>query len=424
MADVDDQCSDEEVCEKVSDSDDDPDEYVFAPIDKLGVVGTWIRHRLLVSILMGTPPLVAIQRMRTPFGVKMMKLCSFFGTEEFYTPLVCFLTWVVDARLGRLLCFLMGIGFYVAGAMKNLLCLPRPSNPPIIPMEENSFETWGLPSHHAILAVLLPWYIWFYSMLHFNLPYWGFVILFVLIVLWSILVMMSRLYLGVHSPADIVVGGIIGCIILAIWLKTDDMFDLGLCYGSNVIAKSLIYSLLLLFIHPQPEAETNSYFETICMAGVTVGVAIGRATFTKHSTILKAVFESAQENTTWFTIAWVSLLKLTLGYILVILTRMVFKQIFMNLVGLALRVVDIEYFSSRKIENFYFHTDYSASFKLPPIEKQKKKKRLSKVRSRPENIRSKWNIEYPVRYLTYACMGWMCICGTPLLCQSLGLTVQ
>jgi len=30
-------------------------------IDKLGAVGTWIRHRLLVSILMGTPPLVAIQ---------------------------------------------------------------------------------------------------------------------------------------------------------------------------------------------------------------------------------------------------------------------------------------------------------------------------------------------------------------------------
>lgn len=33
----------------------------FHLTDKLGTVGTWIRHRLLVSILMGTPPLVAIQ---------------------------------------------------------------------------------------------------------------------------------------------------------------------------------------------------------------------------------------------------------------------------------------------------------------------------------------------------------------------------
>jgi len=32
MANVDDQYSDEEVCEKVSDSDEDSNEYVFAPI--------------------------------------------------------------------------------------------------------------------------------------------------------------------------------------------------------------------------------------------------------------------------------------------------------------------------------------------------------------------------------------------------------
>ncbi|KAK3755862.1 hypothetical protein QZH41_014321 [Actinostola sp. cb2023] len=244
--------------------------------------------------------------------------------------------------------------------------------------------------------------------------------------LWSVSVMMSRLYLGVHSPADIVVGGIIGCIILAIWMKTDDLFDLALSYGSNVIPKSIIYSLLFLFIHPQPEAETNSYFETVCMIGVTVGVAIGRATFTKQTTLLKAIIESAQDNTTWFTVAWVSLLKLLLGYALVILTRMVFKEVFMYLVALSLRVVDIEYFSSRKIKNFYFHTDYSTSFKLPPVEKlvKEKEERICKVRSRPENIRNKWNIEFPVRYLTYACMGWMCICGTPLLCHTIGLTVN
>lgn len=49
----------------------------------------------------------------------------------------------------------------------------------------------------------------------------------------SVFVMMSRLYLGVHSPADIVVGGIIGCIVLAIWMKTDDLFDMAISYGTN-----------------------------------------------------------------------------------------------------------------------------------------------------------------------------------------------
>ncbi|XP_031556967.1 sphingosine-1-phosphate phosphatase 2-like [Actinia tenebrosa] len=423
MADEEDRYSDDESCEKVSDTEEDVEEYVVAPIDKLGVVGRWIRHRLLASILMGTPPLVAIQRMRTPLRTKIMKINSFFGTEEFYTPLVCFLTWIIDARLGRLLCFLMALGFYVAGFVKNLLCLPRPSNPPIVPLEGDSFETWGLPSHHAVLAVLLPWYIWFYSMLHFNLSQWAFITLFTVIVMWSVFVMMSRLYLGVHSPADIVVGGIIGCIVLAIWMKTDDLFDMAISYGSNVIPKAVVYSLLLLFIHPQPLTETNSFFETNCMTGVTVGVAVGRATNNKYSAISKAVLESGDENTTWFTYLWVSVLKLALGYFLVILTRMVCKAVFMSLISLAYRVVDIEYFSSRKIKNYYFRTAYSNSFKLPPIEKQGVKKRIHKVRSRDENIRYKWNIEFPVRYLTYACMGWMCVCGTPLLCHSIGLTV-
>jgi membrane-associated phospholipid phosphatase len=53
--------------------------------------------------------------------------------------------------------------------------------------------------------------------------------------------MMSRLYLGVHSPADIVVGGIIGCIVLAIWMKTDDLFDMALSYGTNSMYKHHIF---------------------------------------------------------------------------------------------------------------------------------------------------------------------------------------
>jgi hypothetical protein len=38
-------------------------------IDKLGPVGRWLRHRLLSSILIGTPPLVALQ----------VKFCVFTG---------------------------------------------------------------------------------------------------------------------------------------------------------------------------------------------------------------------------------------------------------------------------------------------------------------------------------------------------------
>lgn len=45
--------------------------------------------------------------------------------------------------------------------------------------------------------------------------------------------MFSRLYLGVHSPADIVSGGIVGCIILALWIKVDNAVDLYISFGNN-----------------------------------------------------------------------------------------------------------------------------------------------------------------------------------------------
>ena len=45
--------------------------------------------------------------------------------------------------------------------------------------------------------------------------------------------MFSRLYLGVHSPADIVAGGIIGCVILAYWIKIDTILDRYISFGDN-----------------------------------------------------------------------------------------------------------------------------------------------------------------------------------------------
>ena len=49
----------------------------------------------------------------------------------------------------------------------------------------------------------------------------------------SVSVMFSRLYLGVHSPADIVVGGIVGCVILAYWIKIDSIVDRYISVGDN-----------------------------------------------------------------------------------------------------------------------------------------------------------------------------------------------
>ena len=55
--------------------------------------------------------------------------------------------------------------------------------------------------------------------------------------------MFSRLYLGVHSPADIVAGGIIGCVILAYWIKIDTILDRYISFGDSGMCVQFFYVL-------------------------------------------------------------------------------------------------------------------------------------------------------------------------------------
>lgn len=247
---------------------------VHAPIDKLGSVGLWIRRQLLTQILNGTPVLELIQKHRTPGVTRMMRFFTFLGTEDFYVVLVISFLWVFDARLGRLLVLLMAAAFYLAGAVKNTLVLPRPPSPPIVPL--NKETDWGLPSHHALLGVNMPWYLWFYMYQNYHLELVVSIMLFTTLAIWSFCVMFSRLYLGVHSPADVVTGGILGCLLLACWLQVDNMVDFYIT-TPNSCYMILSAVIILLLIHPDPHPLTITYDDTVALAGITVGVSFGRS---------------------------------------------------------------------------------------------------------------------------------------------------
>ena len=162
-----------------------------------------------------------------------------------------------------------------SGFCKNLLCLPRPPAPPIVPLHQCS--DWSLPSHHAVLSVNVPWYIWAYVSIHYasSLSPSLSTLLFISIALWSFLVMFSRMYLGVHSPADILSGGIIGCIILVLWLQNYILLESYLSSSREALPIALVVVLCLLSVHPDPPPTTIIFAETVCMVGVAVGALLG-----------------------------------------------------------------------------------------------------------------------------------------------------
>lgn len=139
----------------------------------------------------------------------LMKALSFLGTIEFYLLLIPLIYWLVDAQLGiRVLLLLVGTDFLgIVG--KQLLRQPRPYW--VGKVKSLAEETsYGIPSTHASDSMAI----------------WGFLAYKLRInLIWAIaivvipLIGLSRMYLGVHFPQDVLGGWLIGLVVVYLFVK-------------------------------------------------------------------------------------------------------------------------------------------------------------------------------------------------------------
>lgn len=140
----------------------------------------------------------------------LFKGITFIGNEEFYLLLFPFLFWCLDTRLGSKLVYLLLIASFTNYCLKHLFAEPRPFllQPGINLIDADGY---GFPSGHAQIAMV----IW--GTLAFEIrKKWGWFAAPALILLIGI----SRIYLGVHFPTDVLMGWIVGAVILviAVWI--------------------------------------------------------------------------------------------------------------------------------------------------------------------------------------------------------------
>jgi membrane-associated phospholipid phosphatase len=136
-----------------------------------------------------------------------MKLFSFLGTEDFFVLALPILYWCVDSLLGLQVAIILMLSTSLNSAFKMAFHGTRPYwySPSVRGMAvETSF---GVPSNHAQSAMAI-WGI----MAAYLRKWWGWLVAVLLI----LLIGLSRLYLGVHFPHDVVLGWLIGALIL--WL--------------------------------------------------------------------------------------------------------------------------------------------------------------------------------------------------------------
>jgi len=151
--------------------------------------------------------LILVLQMFGAWLLSPMQAFSALGHESFYLLIAPAAFWCLDPAAGLRL----GIGLMLSGAINSIFKLlfhgPRPYwfDPEIKPL--SSEVSFGIPSAHAQNAVV------FWGLLAYWIQRtWAWIAAILLMLLIGI----SRLYLGMHFPSDVIVGWILG--ILLLWL--------------------------------------------------------------------------------------------------------------------------------------------------------------------------------------------------------------
>jgi hypothetical protein len=166
-----------------------------------------------------------------------MKFFTFLGSEEFFILVLPALYWSINAglgaRLGAILLFNAGLNDILKLAFHG----PRPYwvDERVIPMAiEPSF---GVPSGHSQIAVAM----WGTLAAQAKRPWaWAAAIAMIL------MVGLSRIYLGVHFPHDVLLGWLLGVLVLwafmrwsdalAAWVKTKSLgIQIGLAFALSML---------------------------------------------------------------------------------------------------------------------------------------------------------------------------------------------
>lgn len=155
----------------------------------------------------------------SPFLDFLMLLLTFGGTQAFWV-ILCLLLYLLGGEDEREAAFIaltaLVLGFFLSEALKMVIARPRPYE--VIGWVRHTTVAGGysMPSGHAVAA-----FAGFIS-LYFKLGRpWLFIIL-------ASLVGISRIYLGLHYPSDVLAGAVLGVLCAFTALKIDERVK---CFG-------------------------------------------------------------------------------------------------------------------------------------------------------------------------------------------------
>jgi membrane-associated phospholipid phosphatase len=190
-------------------------------------------------------------------------LFTLLGDKAFFLLFLPFVYWCLDRRLGSRLTVVVLLSAYLNVVAKALAGQPRPFHlaPGIALIGEATGG--GLPSGHTQNSVVL----WGYLGLQARRRW-----VWIVVALMLVLIPLSRVYLGVHFPTDLLGGYLIGglLLLLAQLLMPRLQVWLGGLALTWQLALAVAFPLLLALVFPTEEGITAS----ATLMGMSVGFAL------------------------------------------------------------------------------------------------------------------------------------------------------
>ena len=249
-----------------------------------------------------------LEKIRLPGLNELMLALTHLGEETTFLVLALIVFWCVDKKKGYLVMSVGFLGIMANQFMKLAFRVPRPwvldPNFTILEQAREAAAGYSFPSGHTTVAVV--------AFISVGVTARRKVTAFVCVLLAS-LVGISRMYLGVHTPADVLAGALTS-LILILLLQRVPWSDLGmeiLVAGMALLALGLLAFVSFFPFPADVDAQNldsgikNAYTMIGCMAGVLVVYHV----------------EKKYVNFTTLAVWWAQILKVILGLILVLAVK-------------------------------------------------------------------------------------------------------
>ncbi|XP_028253619.1 sphingosine-1-phosphate phosphatase 1-like [Parambassis ranga] len=302
------------------------------------------------------------------------------GNEMFFIIFFPFVFWNIDALVSRSLIVVWAWNLFVGQSTKDMVRWSRPASPPVVKVEVFYNSEYSMPSTHAMTGTAIPFCLF---MLTYGRWQYPFLFGFSVALSWSLLVCVSRVYMGMHSVLEVITGFLYSLLVLAFFQPILDKIDnyyMTDHYAPLVIILSHVGFGLVAF---SLDSWSTSRGDTAQGLGTGAGAALAT-----HVNYQLGLLQDPPLSSLPLTIPPVStgmvirsLLRFVIGVAVLLVTRMVMKAVTIPFL--------------------------CRLFGLPSDD----------VRQARQHMK----VELPYRYIVYSVVGFVCVCFVPLLFRIVNL---